>query len=154
MWRGPTKLPPPPNEALATRGFVQNEKCKHDDNDIKHDCNNVNMMTKTLNMITTTLDMMTTTYKYWILRSSQNMSTNCLHNLSLKKYGNNWWKLSKKKADDHSRGGWLFHQSSRPQNPLCNNHLLVFVSWLFVQLSRLPSFLLQSKIDVDRNILN
>ena len=63
MWRGPTKLPPPPNEALATRGFVQNEKCKHDDNDIKHDYNNVNMMTKTLNMITTTLDMITTTYK-------------------------------------------------------------------------------------------
>ena len=87
------------------------------------------------------------------------MSTNCIHNLSFRKHGNNWWKLLKKKADDHSRGGWLFHQFSRPQNhaglnPLCDNHLLVFVSWLFAQLSRLPSFLLESKINVDRNILN
>ena len=119
----------------------------------------LNMITITLNMITTTLDMMTTTYKYWILRSPQNMSTNCLHNLSLKKNGNNWWKLLKLKADDHSRGGWLFRQTSRPQNcaglnPLCDNHLLVFVSWLFAQLSRLPSFLLESKINVDRYILN
>ena len=48
-----------------------------------NNCNNVNMMTTTLNMITTTLDMMTTTYKCRILRYPQNMSTNCIHNLSL-----------------------------------------------------------------------